>query len=55
LRERYPWVYFKTHAQRPVEITIVVYALSQKELEKRVEDIVSELVKVDKISGVECL
>jgi len=52
LRERYPWAYFKTHAKRPVEISIVIYAPSQRELEDRVREVINKLAKAVKVSEV---
>ncbi len=46
LRVKYKWAYIKTHARKPVEITIQVYGANREDIDEKVNTLLRELSKI---------
>ncbi|AFL66819.1 competence/damage-inducible protein A [Desulfurococcus amylolyticus] len=46
LRVKYKWAYIKTHARKPVEITIQVYGANREDIDEKVNTLLRELRKI---------
>jgi molybdenum cofactor synthesis domain-containing protein len=55
LRNKYRWAYLKTHAKRPVEISVVIYANDPQELDRRTKELIDDLSKEIKVSCIDYL
>ena len=55
IRSKHQWAYFKTHAKKPVEISIIIYAQNPIELDERVRRVLSDLVNEVKVDRVDYL
>jgi len=55
LRGKYRWAYLKTHAKKPVEISVVIHANDPQELDRRTKELIDVLSKEIKVSSIDYL